>query len=729
MSAGNMSYVLVEDQEGDLLNFHFGKKIEPEDYASRKDLWAEAFPELSNTLFLNSFPQEYPSYGESDMRPAAYEVRNGYDNTISRLKVKKYCVHRGKAAAVNEMPSMYAGDGNVDTLEVILEDDSIGLETTLYYVLFEEYQAVARHAVITNRSTRDITIQKAMSANLDLPEQNYEVLYLAGEWGRERTPERIYLKRGIRMEISDNTGRGSREVNPFIAVSQKGADEDHGQIYGFNLIYSGNHSAYVHCDANGKVRIQQGISTQNFAWKLAPGESFCTPQCVIAFSDEGFGKLSHIYHGLYRNHLIPPYWAYRTRPILLNNWEATYFDFDEERLLEIAKNAKKAGVDLFVVDDGWFLGRNNNRTSLGDWEADLKKLPDGIEGLADKLRSIGLQMGLWIEPEGISPDSHLYKAHPDWVVRVPQREPVQQRWQLVMDLSRKDVQDYLIRSISRILQSGKVTYLKWDMNRIITDAPGDGFYHRYILGYYRILKTVTNRYPQVLFEGCCSGGGRFDPGILAYMPQIWTSDNTDAISRLRIQYATSFCYPISSMSTHVTAVPNKQVGRITSLKTRCDVADAGIYGYELDIAGYTELQLAELKKETEKAKIIQKLVLHGEYYRLRNPYITNEGIWELVSEKQDNVYLMACRVLNVIGRSKYYEPRVRLKGLAENAYYQETRTGKIYGSEYLMHRGLTMDYPVEDFAACSMEFRMIPEQRAKSAGKRSISEGLTRKRG
>lgn len=696
---------MIQNACGDLLNFHFGKKLPVEDYAVREDLWFEAYPDLTNTPFLSSYPQEYPAFGQSDTRFPAYQVVNSLGNAISRLTVQDAIIHEGMAVKTQGMPSLFGDDA--DTLEIILTDDSIGLEVRLYYVVYDDFDIIARHAVVCNQSEASMTLNSAYSANLDLPEGPYELVYFAGEWGRERGMERIPLKNGLVADISDTTGRGSRQLNPFVMITTPSATETTGQVWGMNLIYSANHSTRAQVDCNGRLRVQQGISPLSFSWELAPGKEFCTPQSVLCYSDNGFESLTHTYHRLYRERLMQSRWTHRPRPVLINNWEATYFDFDQDKLVDMARQAKAVGIDLFVVDDGWFGHRNSAKSSLGDWYPHPTKLPQGVSGLAQRINDLGMDFGIWVEPEMISPDSDLYRAHPDWAVRVPQREPVQMRWQLVLDLTRQDVCQYVIQAISQILDCGKIRYVKWDMNRIVCDVPSAGFYHRYVLGYYQIMKAITEAFPEVLFEGCCSGGGRFDPGVLAYMPQIWTSDNSDAISRLRIQYATSISYPLSAMGAHVTAVPNHQTGRITSLKTRADVAYTGVFGYELDITKMTPEELQIMQEQTTYAKSIQHWIHTGDFYRLRDPFTTNECIWQVVSPEKDHVFWMACRVLSIIGRYRYYDRKVRLRGLDPSAQYQDVATGTVYSGALLMNHGLTPKYAIEDFTTVTMELKKI----------------------
>lgn len=710
LQTDHVSYVMYRNQEEDLLNFHFGRRIADWDYSREEKLCVEAFQVIVSTdqhPQLSSMPQEYPSYGRSDQRHPAFQLVNALGNSITCLKYKECRVLEGQAFQMDGMPTLFAGDGKVDTLEVVLSDENIGLEVLLYYVVFEEYDVIARSAVIVNRADAPVELQSAYSSSVDLPQGEYDLIHFCGDWGRERGLERTSLSRGAILEICDNTGRGSRWNNPFVMVTTPDADEVNGEVYGFNLVYSGNHSAVAQMDWAGRLRIQQGISDQSFSWLLSPGEEFLTPQCVICYSDKGFGALSHKYHKLYANHLMRSQWAKKQRPVLLNSWEGCYFDFDEPKLLAMAENARKVGIELFVLDDGWFGKRDDAKSSLGDWVIHKKKLPDGLSGLAEKINAMGMEFGLWFEPEMVSPDSDLCRKHPDWVVRVPQVEPIEYRYQWVLDLSRQEVCDYVLEAVSSVLRSANITYVKWDMNRIVCDAPFDGFHHAYVLGYYDIMSRLTETFPQILFEGCCSGGGRFDPGVLAYMPQIWASDNSDAISRLKIQYSTSMSYPLSTIGAHVSAVPNHQVGRVTSLKTRADVAYFGMFGYELDLAQMTDGELEQVKEQTAFAKRIQPLVREGIFHRLRSPFETNECIWEVVSEDRSHVLMMACRVLSVIRNRRHFEPKVRLRGLDPEATYEDVATGERYSGSLLMNRGLIMDYAVQDFATVTVELRKV----------------------
>lgn len=691
----DLSYIMFENEYGDLLHFYFGKKLDDFDYSKMQEEWSEEWGFASNELGLDVYPQEYPSYGHSDLRNPAYQIINKYQNAVSQLKVKEYKIHRQMTAEIEGMPCLFKRNQRADTLEVVLYDEPIDFEVHLYYTVFDEYDVIARNAVLVNKSDMPIEIMSAYSASLDLPIGDYDMVHFAGSWGREREMVRTPLKIGIKAEAGNARGTSGHQMNPFVMICSPYADETHGEVYGLSLIYSGNHSTSAKIDQFGGLRVQQGINPHQFSWELKPNEKFYTPQSVICYSDTGFGKISREYHNVYRNNLMRSKWTHKERPILINNWEGTYFDFTEKKLLAMAKKAKEAGIELFVLDDGWFGKRNNDRCSLGDWTVNKEKLPSGIDGLAEKINELGLKFGLWIEPEMVSPDSELYRKHPDWAVKVSERTPVEIRHQLVLDLSRDEVCEYVIDAVSAVLKNANIEYVKWDMNRQLTDMMCMGYNHKYTLGYYKIMSAITSSFPNVLFEGCSAGGGRFDAGVLAYMPQIWTSDNSDAVARLKIQYSTSMCYPVYSISSHVTASPNHQCGRITSLKTRGDVAYIGTFGYELDITKADDKEFEEIKRQIEFEKRLRPLMCDGDLYRLQNPYEGNYCAWDVVSKDKKQVFVFASKVL---AKAQSKNPKLKLRGLDKNMKYKDTKTDKIYGGDFLMYRGITIDYKIQDFA-------------------------------
>lgn len=697
----SISYVLTV-KDGDLLNYHFGKKIADEDYSARDDKDAYGVGFATNMRSLDVMAQEYPSYGRTDLRSGAYELLNSFGNTLSETKVTGIRIIDG-CSSIPGMPSLFSSGCGM-TAEITLTDEITKIGIKLLYTVFDEYDVIARSAVITNLSDSAVTLSKAYSAGLDVPYQDMDMIYLSGSWGKERELQKTEVRQGLRIVLENNRGGSGHQLNPFAMLAAQDATEETGEVYGFSLIYSGNHSTTAEVDQfSGLIRVLQGISPTGFSWTLAPGESFHTPQTVLAYSSEGIGALSRTYHDVYRKHLMRSVWTNKNRPLLLNNWEGTYFDFTEEKLIALAAKAKEVGLDLFVLDDGWFGKRYSDNCSLGDWIVNMKKLPSGLDGLADKINGLGLKFGLWFEPEMVNRDSELFRRHPDWAITVDEREPVEIRHQLILDLSKDEVCEYIINAVSAVLISANIEYVKWDMNRQMTDMPYPGYNHRYTLGFYRIISAITERFPNILFEGCSAGGGRFDPGVLAYMPQIWTSDNSDAISRLKIQYSTTMCYPVYSVSTHVSASPNHQTSRATTLKARADTAYAGTFGYELDLTALPDEEINEIKEQIAFDRHLQTLVRDGDLYRLESPYDGNYCSWEIVSKDRSHVFLFACRVLF---KQHTYDKRIKLRGLDPDAVYADA-DGKQYSGSLLMHRGMDIPYPWGDFATAAIELKKL----------------------
>ena len=697
----SISYVLTV-KNGDLLNYHFGKMIADEDYSARgdKDTYGVGFS--TNMRSLDVMAHDYPSYGRTDLRNGAYELLNSFGNTLSETKVTGIHISEG-CPSIPGMPSLFSA-GRGMTAEITLTDEIARIGIKLFYTVFDEYDIIARSAVITNLSDSAVTLSKACSASLDVPYQDMDMIYFSGSWGKERELQKTPVRQGLRIALENNRGGSGHQLNPFAMLATHGATEDTGEVYGFSLIYSGNHSTTAEVDQfSGLIRVLQGISPTGFSQTLAPGESFYTPQSVLAYSAEGIGALSRTYHDVYRSHLMRSTWTNKNRPLLLNNWEGTYFDFTEEKLIALAEKAKEIGLDLFVLDDGWFGKRDSDNCSLGDWIVNKKKLPSGLDGLADKINRLGLKFGLWFEPEMVNRDSELYRKHPDWAITVNEREPVEIRHQLILDLSKDEVCEYIIDAVSAVLSSANIEYVKWDMNRQMTDMPYPGYNHKYTLGFYKIMSAITERFPDILFEGCSAGGGRFDPGVLAYMPQIWTSDNSDAISRLKIQYSTTMCYPVYSVSTHVSASPNHQTNRATTLKARADTAYAGTFGYELDLTALSEDELNEIKEQIAFDRHLQALIRKGDLYRLESPYEGNCCSWEIVSKDRSHVFLYACRILF---KQHTYDRRIRLRGLDPDATYADS-DGKKYSGSLLMHRGIDIPYPWGDFATAAIKLKKV----------------------
>lgn len=700
----NISYIMAVDSFGNLIHIHYGRKLHDKDYDKTNTKYVNWAAYDENNITLENTQQEYPSYGHTDLRNPAYTVKNVDGNSISQLKYKDYTIKENYIPEIEGMPSLFIGNKSAQTLEITLEDKISGVEVVLSYSVFDDYDVILRNTRIHNISDSTIEIDSAYSANLDIAKGNYDLIYFSGGWGREREFCRSEIQQGAKIDISNARGGSGHTLNPFIMVSEHNADEDKGNVYGFSLIYSGNHSSMIECDQYGNIRVQQGINPFMFKWTLEKGESFVTPQCVMCYSENGIGGLSRELNDVYRTNLCRSKWADKDRPILINNWEATYFDFDEDKLLSIAKRAKEAGVELFVLDDGWFGTRNDDFSGLGDWTVNYDKLPSGIDGLAKKINDIGLKFGLWFEPEMVNPDSDLYRAHPDWAISVPNRISSLSRNQLILDLSRDDVCDYIITAVSDVLKSANIEYVKWDMNRPMTDMPYEGYNHKYTLGFYKIMDAITGAFPNILFEGCSGGGGRFDAGVLVYIPQIWTSDNSDAAARLKIQYATSMGYPVSAISAHVTAVPNHQNGRITSLKMRADTAYAGVFGYELDITKMSDTELAEIKKQVETDKKLRTLMRTGDFYRILSPYETNYCSWEMVSKDKKEVFFYSAKIFSV---ANSHDIRIKLKGLDAEAKYMDTVTGEVYGGDELMYYGVEPKYDMHDFASYTMMLNRV----------------------
>lgn len=700
----NISYIMAVDSFGNLIHIHYGRKLHDKDYDKTNTKYVNWAAYDENNITLENTQQEYPSYGHTDLRNPAYTVKNVDGNSISQLKYKDYTIKENYIPEIEGMPSLFIENKSAQTLEITLEDKISGVEVVLSYSVFDDYDVILRNTRIHNISDSTIEIDSAYSANLDIAKGNYDLIYFSGGWGREREFCRSEIQQEAKIDISNARGGSGHTLNPFIMVSEHNADEDKGNVYGFSLIYSGNHSSMIECDQYGNIRVQQGINPFMFKWTLEKGESFVTPQCVMCYSENGIGGLSRELNDVYRTNLCRSKWADKDRPILINNWEATYFDFDEDKLLSIAKRAKEAGVELFVLDDGWFGTRNDDFSGLGDWTVNYDKLPSGIDGLAKKINDIGLKFGLWFEPEMVNPDSDLYRAHPDWAISVPNRISSLSRNQLILDLSRDDVCDYIITAVSDVLKSANIEYVKWDMNRPMTDMPYEGYNHKYTLGFYKIMDAITGAFPNILFEGCSGGGGRFDAGVLAYMPQIWTSDNSDAAARLKIQYATSMGYPVSAISAHVTAVPNHQNGRITSLKMRADTAYAGVFGYELDITKMSDTELAEIKKQVETDKKLRTLMRTGDFYRILSPYETNYCSWEMVSKDKKEVFFYSAKIFSV---ANSHDIRIKLKGLDAEAKYMDTVTGEVYGGDELMYYGVEPKYDMHDFASYTMMLNRV----------------------
>lgn len=646
-----------------------------------------------NKMFsLDHVKQEYPSYGTTDFRHPAVEIAQPNGSRITNFTYHSYSISAGKPV-LDGLPATYTEqDDEAQTLTITLRDELLGADLELSYTLFADRAALARSARFTNNGCMDLHLTTAMSLCLDLPDMNYEWLQFSGAWSRERHLKTRRLEQGI-QSVESTRGTSSHNHNPFVVLKRPETTEFSGEAIGFSLIYSGNFLAQAEVDTWNTTRMTMGINPFGFDWKLAPGEAFQTPEAVIVFSTTGLNGMSQTFHKLYQKRLARGYWRDRARPILINNWEATYFDFTEDKLVRIAEAAKNDGVELFVLDDGWFGERCNDFAGLGDWFANTDRLANGITGLAERIDALGMKFGLWFEPEMVNKDSDLYRAHPDWMICTPNRRASHGRNQFVLDYSRKEVVDYIYGMMSKILSEAKVSYIKWDMNRCITEAysaslPADRqgeLFHRYILGVYDLYDRLTTNFPHVLFESCASGGGRFDPGLLYYAPQGWASDDSDAIERIKIQYGTSMCYPISSIGAHVSVVPNHQVFRVTPIETRANVAHFGTFGYELDLNKLTEEEREKVREQIRFMKQYREVLQFGTFYRLISPFEnSNFASWMVVSEDQKTALVGYYKILNEVN-GPYH--RVKLCGLNPEFSYCVDGESVHYGDE-LMHIGL-----------------------------------------
>lgn len=703
LTAGDSSYVMEIVEGGFLAHLYWGKRIRRATFCRPPERVDRPFspnpPGFGRDFSLDTLPQEYPAYGRTDFRAPAYQVRLENGSTVTDLR---YCGHRishGKPKLPG-LPATYVErDDEAETLEIELTDPVCGLKAVLFYTAFSRLNAFARSVRFVNEGREPLVLLRAMSASVDFRDAGFDWLHLSGTWANERQIVRRPLAPGG-QSVESRRGASSHQHNPFIALLRQNTDEDAGEVYGFSLVYSGNFWAGVEVDPYDCARVLIGLNPFDFAWRLDPGESFQTPEAVLVYSDEGLGGMSRTYHWLYRSRLCRGPWRDRERPILVNNWEATYFDFDEDKLVRLAEKAADLGIELFVLDDGWFGQRDDDTRSLGDWYPNPRKLPNGLSGLAGRIAALGLRFGIWVEPEMVSEDSDLYRRHPDWCLHVPGRGRSTGRSQLVLDLSREDVREYVVRAISDLLSSAPIDYVKWDMNRHMTEIGSAALgperqretAHRYMLGLYAVLEELTVRFPHVLFESCSGGGGRFDPGMLYYMPQTWTSDNTDAVCRVKIQYGTSLVYPAVAMGAHVSAVPNHQVGRTTPLRTRGDVACSGNLGYELDLTALSDEACAEIRRQTSFYRDIRRLVQFGDLYRLISPFSGdgNEAAWMYVSEDRSESVVFYFRFL---ARPNPPRPAIRLKGLDPLADYlvREIPNGRaepVFGGDELMHAGL-----------------------------------------
>lgn len=710
-----ISYVLSIEKDKYVCHRYWGRRLESFNGSTQiqmidRGFATNPFPE-ERVFSLNALPLETSTQQSGDHRISNYTIRSHTNQTRTDFIFKKFDIITGKQP-LEGLPTLEGEDTNVTTLIITLYDDIQQLEMKLYYHLYEQLPVITRHVAFLNHGEQEVFLDNAGSLQVDIAAATFDLLTLYGSHTNEANISRRKLHNGI-QKIESTRGASSPQHQPFLALLNPNTDEFSGEVRAFHLIYSGNFQAQVEVEQYGSSRVQLGINAEGFSWKLSPGGSFDTPEAVMVYSNHGLNEMSHTFHTLYQQYLCPKSFRNQERPIVLNTWEANYFDISEEKSWKLAETAAQIGIEMFVLDDGWFGNRNDDTSSLGDWIENKDKLPNGIAGLAEMVKNKGMKFGLWFEPEMTSPNSELFKAHPDWIIHTHGYKPIEGRRQLVLDLSNAEVQDFLISVLSEYLVTGKIDYIKWDMNRHITDIGSTSFpidqqgeiSHRYILGLYRILDTLVKQFPNVLFENCSSGGGRFDPGMMRYMAQTWTSDNTDALCRTKIQYGYSLLYPPIMMGAHVSSVPNHQVGRITSLETRGRVAMSGNLGYELDLTEAEEEELLEIENQISFYKQQRKLFQFGKFYRLKAPGEYFESAWMFKNEKEAIVVYF-----NGIARPAVPVNYLPVYYLEDLAIYKDVATGRLYSGSELNYAGVTIPRVKEDYKTLIYHFEKVETQ-------------------
>ncbi|MEX1565371.1 alpha-galactosidase [Enterococcus sp. C43] len=691
-----ISYIFKISEDGKLLHLYYGENLPDNDYSHLIEMHHRPMTTYRNEndllYSLEHLKQEFPEYGTTDFRHPAISLLQKNGSRLSDFVYQGYEVEEGKPK-LEGLPATYVDNNDESkTLKVYILDSVTNVQVELLYTIYRDYPVITRSARVMNKGKDIQIIENISSLSLDLPDANYEWQQLSGAWGRERTIKSRTLQQGI-QSIESTRGISSHQHNPFVTLKRKNTDENQGEAIGAALVYSGNFLIQAEVDTWDVTRLQVGINPFGFNWKLNPGEIFTTPEAILVYSSKGLNAMSQTFHQLFRKRLARGKWREKDRPVLINNWEATYFDFDEEKLVNIAKKAFDVGIELFVLDDGWFGERENDCAGLGDWHVNPKRLPRGIGSLSEKIRSFGMKFGLWFEPEMVNKDSELYRTHPNWIISTPNRKPNHGRNQYVLNFGLDEVVENIFDQMCKIIDESNLDYIKWDMNRPLTDVfdshlladqQGEVF-HRYVLGVYRLYEKLITKYPNILFESCSSGGGRFDPGMLHYAPQAWASDDSDAIERLKIQYGTSMLYPLSSIGAHVSIVPNHQTNRITPIKTRGNVAFFGAFGYELDLNELSEGDLRIVKEQIAFYKKYRTIIHNGTFYRLLSPFDDdNQTAWMVVSHDKKTAIVAHYKTLNEVNAP--YR-RLKLKGLDNDGLYNVGQNSLRSGME-LMRAGL-----------------------------------------
>ena len=698
LDTGKSTYLMGLSPEGFLGHIYYGDRLvlDADNYLLRMEEppYTPSVNKREKSAFLDVFPMEYPTGGIGDYRESCLNIRNAAGNMGCELHYAGHEIFKGKKGLAG-LPASFATEDEAETLEITMKDEILNLEVVLSYTAFPEENVITRSVKVQNRSQENLRIEKILSVCLDMDNENFSMLSLHGTWARERHIQTGELHYGKQV-ISSARGESSHQEHPFMALVTNGTDQENGKVYAMHFVYSGNFLAETELCQFDNLRMTMGISPEEFSWLLEPGETFQAPEVVMTYSGNGLGQMTRSYHDFYRNHLIRSKFKYEKRPILINNWEATYFDFNTDKLLAIARQAKECGIEMLVMDDGWFGKRNSDNCSLGDWKVNEEKITGGLKYLVDEVNKIGLQFGIWFEPEMISPDSDLYRTHPDWAIQIAGREATQSRNQYVLDLSRPEVRDYAYECVASVLRSANIAYVKWDMNRQLSDL-GSSYlpkerqqelFHRYVLGVYELQERLVTEFPDLLLENCSGGGARFDPGMLCYSPQIWCSDDTDAVERLMIQEGSALVYPLSVIGAHVSDCPNHSVGRVTPFETRGHVALAGTFGYELDITKIPEEDRRLIPEQTATYKKYRHLIQQGEYYRIAS-YRENHKFdcWALSSRDKKEVLVTYVQVLGV---PNSHSRKIFLKGFDPETVYKLEGTDETYTGEMLMKGGFLM---------------------------------------
>ncbi|MBR6365073.1 MAG: alpha-galactosidase [Lachnospiraceae bacterium] len=697
----NTTYIMGIVNGKYLGHIYYGKKIQNQNLRHLMGVKADPFVDNINPgdtgIFYDNFPFEYNFRGIGDFRECALDVHTMQGHHGALCEYRSHRIFKGKPA-LEKLPATFGSEKNCETLEIELFDPVIDLTLTLSYTVFADNDAICRHVRLHNGGGAALYLDRVLSAHLYLPEASYDMITLHGSWGRERGMCRRPVSYGISRAYSSR-GVSSHQAHPFIAVMSPNTTQTSGEVYAMNLVYSGNFIAQTDGLVNDDVIVQIGINPDDFCWKLEPGETFTAPEAVMVYSSQGLGGMTRTFHDLYRSHLIRGKYKDHKRPVLLNNWEATYFDFNTEKLLDIARTASKSGIEMLVMDDGWFGNRFDDHRALGDWVVNEEKLPGGLSYLVSEVNKLNMKFGIWFEPEMVCPDSNLFRAHPDWAIQIPDRENTTLRWQYVLDITRSEVLDYVWASLCKVLKSANIEYVKWDMNRALTnigskDLPADRigeFFHRYTLAVYELQRRLVSEFPDLLLENCSSGGGRFDPGMLYYSPQIWCSDDTDAIERLKIQEGTALIYPLSTIGAHVSVCPNHLTGRSVPFETRGHIAMLGTFGYELDITKLSEEDLAMIPKQVAMYHESNDLVREGDYYRLAS-YAENHfaDAYMVVSKDKSRALLTMVAVTYRINHRPFL---VRLQGLDPNANYFIPEMERHFTGDALINAGIFIPNP------------------------------------